>query len=273
MLNFIPKYCLLALLVCILEGAVAQKVKEKKDIVYLDDVPQYKIFKTGGSLLKGFSFAATTLEGDTLIRFGFRAVNVPGLPHENIGYFWSYFQTHFTKTGKSVELDYTTKNALIDLIQQYRIIGNGQVDPEAEDRLIEAQKAFTISRIEMDSLSLARRLLLKDKNYAAYSKTLVPRGRGDEPVYFSESKIISGGTSPVTIGTYQVFANNNYGITYHILKKDGSMAASVFFERDKNRVFIRSMFDRKGKEYFIPDSFGNKELLDAVKYLVWYGYI
>ncbi|MFN0213841.1 MAG: hypothetical protein ACKVT2_06255 [Saprospiraceae bacterium] len=252
--------------------ANAQKLKEKKDIVYLDDVPQYKLEKSG-SLIKGFSFRVLSLSNDTLIRYNFKSINIPGLPHEGIGTFWSYHNVVFATLGKSVEIDPTSKRAIMDQLQENGVITDGKVSPEGAEKFIAANKDFQKTRVQMDSLALRRKGLLADKAYKEYAKTLASRSRWDDNVSLAGNNITMGEMmAPKNIGRWKIGTVSDYGTMYHILKPDGKQAASIFFEKGRQRVFTRTDLDGAGREEFILSDFTMAHLVAQIKYLVMNGY-
>lgn len=253
--------------------ANAQKLKEKKDIVYLGEVPLYKLEKSGGNLIKGISYLATSLTNDTLIRFNFKTISVPGLPHEDIGTFWSYHKVEFASLGKSVEVDVAGKRALMESIHEHGVITEGKVSPEGADKFIAANQDFQKSREQIDSLAVRRKALAADKAYKEYAGTLAPRSRWDDNVSVAGNNITMGDMmAPKNIGTWKIGTDNNYGTTYLILKPNGKQAASIFFEKGKQRVFTRTEFDGVGREYFIYSDFTTGHLISQIKMLVMNGY-
>lgn len=268
--TFRKKSLILLLIAVFAVTAGAQKLKEKKDIVYLDDAPQYKLLKTKGSLLKGFWYEVHSMEGDTLVRFDFKSINMPNMPNENIGYFWSYYEVHFVKSGKTAETDYTGKGNIMDMLQAHRVIENGQVSAAGEDKFISGNETFQNRRMRMDSAAANRTALLKDRAYLQFAKNLHPRPRGDEKITVSPGAIMSG---TAKVADWKLSSDNDYGTTYHLLDKTNKMAASVFYEKAKKRVYVVSMFDKKGKEYFISGPFTNADFAFAVEYLVNFGYL
>lgn len=258
---------------CLALSLSAQKLKEKKDIVYLDDAPQYKLEKSGGNLIKGISYLATSITSDTLVRFNFKSISVPGLPHESIGTFWSYYVVDFAPLGKTLEMDVAAKRNLMDMIQEHHVIADNKLSAEGVDKFMAANQDFQKSRVQIDSVAMRRKILAKDKAYQVYAKTLAPRGRWDDNLTLSGNAIMMGDMmSNLKIGTWKMGTDSNYGTMYHILKPDGKQAASIFFEKGRKRIYTRTDLDGVGYEEFIQSDFTNGHLIGQIKRLVMNGY-
>jgi len=255
----------------------AQKLKEKKDIVYLDGVPQYKLEKSDGSLLKGISYLATSLANDTLVRFNFKAINVPLLPHEkSVAAFWTYYSVDFAPLGKTLEMDIMKKSALMDEMHKYGIIVDGKLSEEAAEKMSAANTSFNESKSQVDSAVIRRMALLSDKSYTEYSKTLVPRSRWDDQLSISGYDIMIGSIieAPVKIGLCKVGSDNRHGILYQILRPNGKQVATIFFEKDKKRIYTKTDYDMVGRETFIELSeISYAQVLAEIKLLVLNGYL
>jgi len=259
-----------------IQTAGAQKLKEKKDIVYLDDVPQYKIEKTGGSLLKGISYAASTVDGkDTLIRFNFHSVKVPSMPHEDILFFRSFTDAQFVKSGNTVAIPYLQKRPLMDFIYENGLIKDGQVTAEGEKKVVEVGEKFAEKRAEIDTLLKNRDALMKNPDYADYCKGLVKRSRGDMEVTTLNGSVYlkQDLEAPILIGSYKLDTDNNYGTSYRAFKKDGKPIGSIFYEKGRKRLFFRTFFDNKGKEIMPVETVGEANLLIGLQYFVTQGYL
>lgn len=267
---------LLGLFLLVTFVASAQKLKEKKDIVYLDDAPQYKLEKASGNLLKGVSYRATSMNGDTLIRYHFKSLSIPGLPHESVGTFWSFFLVENVETKQTVEMDILAKRNLMEENQKYGVIKENKVTQEGWEALAKAHQDFLSSREEMDSVAVHRKALNANKDYKAYAQTLVKRSRWDDELTVSGSDIMMGSMigTPTKIGAIKVASDNNYGKLYSITRPNGKQLATVFFEKAKNRIYTRTDFDGIGKETIVdPSEFNARQLTVEIKKLIMNGYL
>ena len=76
----------------------------------------------------------------------------------------------------------------------------------------------------------------------------------------------------VKIGTWKLGTVSDYGTMYHILKPNGKQAASIFFEKGRQRTYTRTDLDSVGREEFIHSDFTFAHLMAEIKILVVNGY-
>jgi hypothetical protein len=63
------------------------------------------------------------------------------------------------------------------------------------------------------------------------------------------------------------------GTTYQVISQTGEVVATIFYEKAKKRVFIRTLPDDAGREFFLDHEFNPDDMQNAVAYLVDYGYL
>jgi hypothetical protein len=115
-----------------------------------------------------------------------------------------------------------------------------------------------------------RESLLNNNEYLEYSKTLPKRNASIKLEILPDSSIM---VFDVKIGRFHQLVKGSVSTTYRVMNEKNKPLATINYEPGRRRVFIRTLNDNAGKEYFIGHEFGHSDIYDAVAYLVDYGYL
>ena len=265
--------------IAILLGAMpiyAQKIKVKKQVVYVDDTATYKSYRTKGSALStAQDRVITTMNDDTLVWVKHEELTMPKTSYEKgnsvYEYYWvlSFAGTDFTMKYKGNITRFDEEFVKSAVLKDNKLNMNALAEYEKK-QIRDIEPVINLQKAIENRQKLAER-----PDYAEYVKQLSERFAmnkltvGIGGIYFQNST----GKSPEHIGTFEKKVAK-LGTEYNVYRKTNkAFIASIFHETQSGRVFIRTGLDNVGKEYYITGPADNAMLLTAFQYLVDYGYL
>lgn len=269
------KYSLFALLLLTYLPSFGQKVKEKKDVVYVDGVAMYKFYRSKGKFNSmDQEKVFTTMNDDTLVWVRSRRLTKPRASYEKGNVFEDYWELSFA--GSDSTMLYKTSGSYIyEDIVKVGVLKDGKLDLSA----LPAFKLEVIQYLEpLRHLQMAidhRTKLAGLPGYADYIKKLSERDAGDI-LHAGPGNIFyqnTVGAPPEQIGNFEK-KQVERGIEYRIYRtKDRAYVASIIHEPRTGMVFIKTWIDKASFDYTIRVPFDNFMLENALRYLTEYGYL
>ncbi len=273
------KKIITSLLLCLIAALPthAQKVREKKDIVYVDGTATYKYYRTQGNWKTVEDQRVfTTLSDDTLVWVERKRLTMPHASYEKGGsVFEDYWELRFAGSDSILLYD-TPYGILYEDIVQAGVLKAGKLDVSA----VPAFKLATIRYlVPLQNLQRAmdhRQKLAAEPTYKSYVKQLSDRDPSDilhvglPNIIFFQNTV---GAPPEKIGVYEKRPAER-GVEYRIFRmKDKGYVASIIHEPRTGMVFIKTELDNASFDYTITVPFDNAMLENALIYLVEYGYL
>jgi|GEM_PF-4334883 len=230
---------------------LGQKIKIKKEVVYVDKEPAFQFVKLQGSISKSFVWAIVTMEGDTTVKFDSKTMYLPKYPHESTALFMIYYEVGFAGVEEKVVMEYGVgsfrKTLSRQLLKDQVLTVKGKVQPGNIEKFAAATEKGAELLANFKKRIPAREKNLADDGRLKYMKTLESR-HPDNDLVFDGNKIKLG---VLEIGFSKKESDNNYGTLFRVYsKKDKQYVASIFYEKDKNRTFIRTIYDDGEHEFF-----------------------
>ena len=175
---------LLLLLVLFTPASFGQKVREKKDVVYVNDQPQYKVVKTSAKgLAQMRTFVYLSMTDDSLVWLRQQKLTVPQLTCESSPKTFYYYQISFKGTDEVVdymESPFPVTPTFNILLVNGSMLLDGGVNvaalPGFREKLWEHRKM----KKDFEKVIAHREQLLKNPKYADYMKGMKERDPDDK---------------------------------------------------------------------------------------------
>lgn len=255
----------------------AQKIREKKDIVYVDGTPLYKFYRTKGDWKTVEDESVfTTLSDDTLVWVRGRRLSMPKTSYEKLGNLYEdYRELHFAGSDSILLYD-KPDGILYEDIVEAGVLKDGKLDLSALPAFKLELARYLVPLQHLQKAMDNRQKLSELPIYKHYVKQLSNRFPSDilhvgpPNIIFYQSKV--GGSSE-KIGFYEVRPIER-GVEYRIFRmKDKGYVASILHEPRTGIVFIKTDLDKASFDYTIIVPFDNAVLENALLYLTEYGYL
>lgn len=270
------RYCLVVLLLLATLPCFCQKIREKKDIVYVDDVPLYQYVRTKGGFAKEeHEKVVTTLSGsDTLVWMKYATYAMRKTDYEKWPYKDNYWEMRFAGTDSIIWYKTSGNLAYHDLVKS-GVLKAGRLDLSALPALQQECYPY-LTPIRTYQLADAHRQKLGTlPGYADYVKRLAKRSADnilhvEQGSIFYQNKV---GASPEHIGKFDQGASAK-GTEYRIYRSsDKEQVATILVEGRTGAASIKTRIDNASYDYMLSAPFDNVMLTQAVQYLVWNGYL
>ena len=230
---------------------LGQKIKIKKEVVYVDKQPAFQFVKLQGSLLKPYFWAILTMKGDTVVRFNSKAIHLPEFPQESDSPSKYYYEVEFEGVGEKTIMKYAIapfrKTLAQQLLQTEVLTRDGKVNTQNVSKFVSANEEERLA-VEVFNKRMAERTeIVNDEARIASMQNLTKRDA--ESDLFLDGNKIRIGTAEV--GFIREDSNNSYGRLYVVISRGTKKkVASIFYEKEKKRTYIRTMSDDGKHEFF-----------------------
>lgn len=252
------------------------KVKEKKDIVYVNDVAMYKYIRTKGMAISSAQEKAIlTMNDDTLVWVKPAELTMPKTIYETgTQEYVPYDVLTFAGIDSIIPTKVNINYICEDLIKN-GVLKDGKVDVTAMPayRKELANDLWPVTNLQQ---AIDNRKKLADlPEYAEYTKHLTKRFTMDRlqvglgTIYFQNSS----GKITEHIGTFEKKTIKR-GTEYRIGRKsDKGYIASIIYEPYSRMGYIETVIDKGSYSFPVTVPFDNNILLNCLQYLVSYGYL
>lgn len=249
--NLTARFLSLLFVCLIVSPAFGQKIKIKKEVVHLDKKPAFQFLKLEGSISQSFVWAIVTMEGDTTVKFDPKTIYLPKYPHESKALSMLYYEVSFAGTAEKVVMKYGVgtfrKTLSRQLLKDQVLNAKGEVQTENIEKFAKATNEGAELLNDFKDRITNREQILANEEHVKYMKTLEDRNP-DNDLMFDGDKIKWG---VLEIGFAKKESDNNYGTLFRVYsKRDKQYVASIFYEKDKDRTFIRTIYDDGEHEFF-----------------------
>jgi len=275
------KYLLIGLL--LLTGTFSlsgQSIKHKKGVILVDKKPAYHFTKLAGNLFKNedFSYAMTSLNGDTLIKYHTVHRNLVQLPHEKQARSGvSYYTVDYRSLGKTGKVSLVGPNFGNTFTSAVRSTGFLTASGFDESKLGNLEDKLGLEALERKLIAVDSTNYYRKTNATKTVKLNGPMIKRGAATIKLDGKDIK--CSAVKLGTIDVAKTNSFGTTYEVIAmetrvKTGKRVATIYQVKNKGKVHLKTMIDNKGINLKITGIvFTPEEQLKIIKYLVDYGYL
>ena len=229
----------------------AQKIKIKKEVVHIDKKPAFQFVKLPATTSNSVVWAIVTMEGDTTVRFARNTVYLPKYPHETTALSMIYYEVSFAGSNDKVIMEYGMgtfrKNLSRQLLQDEVLNDKGVVQPKNIPRFAAATNKGAELLDDFKQRIPIRVQALENERRVKYMKTLEMR-HPDNDLLFDGEKVKLG---VFELGSSKMESDNSSGTLFRVYaKKEKQHIASIYYEKAKNRTFIRTIYDDGEYEFF-----------------------
>lgn len=244
-------YLAFALSLMLVSTLSAQKIKIKKDQVYIDKDPAFEFVKLAGSLNETFSWALVKTDRDTSVTFRGIYKKLPKLPFETGTIHHLHYDVYFAGNETPIPHEYGAigyRKKMVDQLVTNGIVNEkGEVQPNMLTKFAESDQETPEEIAAFQEKADYRQQLLEMPNWVEYMGDLKWRNP-DNPLEINGKYILIGG---IKVGYFMKKSDTNYGTLYRIFSTgNNGEIATMFYEKDKARTFIRTLFDNGEHEYY-----------------------
>jgi hypothetical protein len=260
------------LLLALLPFGYGQKIREKKDIISVDDVPLYKFIRTKGGLGKAeHEHVIMTMDNDTLVWYKYVALALRKQEHEKFPPKDNYWELRFKGTEEAVP--YKLSGSYYHELIKLGVLKDGKLDLAALPAFKEEIAPQLKYILMMQEANAHREKLEALPNYANYSKGLVKRS-ADNILYVDNGRVFyqnSTGGQPDNIGYYKS-VNFPQGTQFDVYRNsDRMLVATITNKAFNGDSSIKTFVD--GATYDYNVRLDHTFISHAVHYLIWFGYL